>query len=81
MACIRLQRTGSCSHYQCPFSDETLHGYECVDLLRSKDGRLVCEVGCECLEKCPYFVPKVHELATWRPPSDLPYSQRSDNQK
>lgn len=53
MACIRRENTGSCEHYQCPFKDETPHGYECVDLLF---GTIVsfCEVGENCLEKCPY---------------------------
>ena len=47
MACIKKQKNGSCSHYQCPFSD--LSGYECVDIIAGK-----CEVGRDCVAECAY---------------------------
>lgn len=49
MACQTRERTGSCNHSQCLFSNETDHGYECVDI---RSG--FCEVGEGCLEKCSY---------------------------
>lgn len=57
MACQRKERTGSCEHHQCPFSTETTHGYECIDLFAEEinDKQVTfCEVGDNCLEKCPY---------------------------
>jgi len=49
MACIKRQRTGHCSHSQCPFPHETKHGYECIEIIFS-----YCEAGGDCLEKCDY---------------------------
>ena len=44
MACRQRKETGSCNHYQCPFSHSTDHGYECVDVI---DGYYECGDGCE----------------------------------
>jgi hypothetical protein len=49
MSCNRRMNTGTCSHYQCPFSEQTLHGYHCVDVI---DG--FCEVGKGCLPECSH---------------------------
>lgn len=51
--CERKDKTGSCGCYQCPFSDVTSHGRECVDLA-SDDTRQYCEVGLNCLPVCPH---------------------------
>lgn len=60
MACYKRERTGDCSHYQCPFSSETKHGYECVDVLHY-EGIDFCEEGQDCIEKCPYSFAKESE--------------------
>lgn len=49
MACERRKRTGRCSHYQCPYSDETDHGYECVEIMGD-----FCEAGENCIAECNY---------------------------
>jgi hypothetical protein len=49
MSCARRERTGTCSHYQCPFRQATSHGYACVDVVDH-----YCEVGEGCLADCPY---------------------------
>jgi len=49
MACEKRQRTGSCMHFQCPFSELTTHGYECVEVV---DG--YCEVGDGCYPGCNF---------------------------
>ena len=49
MACFEREKTGNCLHFQCPHSEETLFGYECVEVFGQ-----FCEVGLDCLEKCPY---------------------------
>lgn len=57
MACTRKQNTGHCSHFQCPYSSETTHGYECVDIITENvNGILVglCEVGEDCLSICQH---------------------------
>ena len=64
MACARRQKTGSCSHYQCPYLDETGHGYDCVELILEK----YCEVGEGCLSKCEHSWPigeRPVELKAW----------------
>jgi hypothetical protein len=53
MGCITREKYGTCNHAQCPFPQETPHGYECIDIEAYK-GELFCEVGEGCLEKCPY---------------------------
>lgn len=53
MACRLRERTGVCLHHQCEFSDQTEHGYECVDVVGAW-----CEVGDGCLEECPYSWPE-----------------------
>ncbi len=50
MACYGRQKTGSCDHTQCPFSDES--GYECVEVVGG-----MCEVGDGCVRACPYSWP------------------------
>jgi hypothetical protein len=61
MACRIRQATGACSHHQCPYPDETVHGYQCVDFFTSKlASGLVqpfCEAGVNCLGKCRYSYP------------------------
>jgi hypothetical protein len=55
MACHKKLTTGHCSHPQCGFSDQTEHGYECVDIFYSaKQDRHYCEVGHNCVKECPY---------------------------
>ena len=49
MACERRMREGHCVHFQCPYSDETEMGYECVEVQGG-----FCEVGLNCLEKCDH---------------------------
>ena len=49
MACRQREKLGYCSHFQCPYSSETEHGYECVELVKS-----FCEVGEDCIPKCPH---------------------------
>ena len=57
MACDKRCRTGSCVHHQCEYSDQTDHGYECVELF-SGDGHIFCEIGENCFTGCPYsYVP------------------------
>ena len=64
MACARREITGWCNHYQCPFTAETSHGDECVELIKDSD-RTFCEVGDGCLEKCPYsFGSELQEYVT-----------------
>jgi hypothetical protein len=53
MGCQLRQRTGDCNHHQCPFQEETEHGYECVDII-IEEGVAFCECGEGCLEKCPH---------------------------
>lgn len=56
MACNKREETGRCPHYQCPFSEMTKHGYECVDVFTSEvNGAPVsfCEIGEGCLTECP----------------------------
>ena len=49
MACEKRERTGSCSHYQCPYADDTPHGYECVEIFPGEG----CEASCqECPDRC-----------------------------
>ncbi len=47
MSCIRKDRTGSCDHFQCPYSQ--ISGYECVDV-----AGIYCEVGLNCVKQCAY---------------------------
>lgn len=57
MGCQKKERGEPCGHHQCPFSSETSHGYECVDILFSiVDGsnHAFCEAGEGCLSKCTY---------------------------
>lgn len=49
MACEKRTKTGSCGHFQCPYANETEHGYDCVDV---REG--FCELGEDCLAKCPH---------------------------
>jgi hypothetical protein len=49
LACQTRERTGRCTHAQCPHSTETAHGYECIDIVNG-----FCEVGDGCLPKCQY---------------------------
>lgn len=52
MACDQRRSLGYCPHYQCPYKDETEHGYECVEVVD-----IYCECGDGCLEKCEYSFP------------------------
>jgi hypothetical protein len=57
MACTKKQNTGSCSHYQCPFKDQTEHGYECVDIYTEYVNKWLigfCECGEGCISDCSY---------------------------
>ena len=56
MACWEKERTGSCDHFQCPYPSETEHGFECIELIEC-----YCEIGLDCLEKCPYSYTKEDE--------------------
>lgn len=47
MACSKRERTGCCKHYQCPHSDKTDHGYDCVEVVGD-----FCEVGEGCYQPC-----------------------------
>lgn len=49
MACVGRQQSGSCSHFQCPYSTDTQHHYECVDIVKG-----FCEAGENCLPKCKH---------------------------
>ena len=49
MACEKRQRTGTCSHHQCPAPTLTEYGYECVDTFAG-----YCEVGLNCIPQCKY---------------------------
>ncbi len=49
MACQTREKTGTCSHHQCQFSDQTREGYECVDVIDN-----FCEIGLNCVKECPY---------------------------
>lgn len=49
MSCEKKNRTGSCSHFQCPFPALTHHGYECVGIFEG-----FCEVGAGCLKQCTF---------------------------
>lgn len=51
MACIKRERDGSCSHTQCPHSDQS--GYECVDIQSG-----FCEVGLYCVPQCTFSFDK-----------------------
>jgi len=57
MACQKRERTGSCGHHQCDYSEHTEHGYECVDILYH-DNVPFCEVGQGCYSKCPFAFQK-----------------------
>jgi hypothetical protein len=57
MACPKKESTGSCGHYQCPYSDKTAHGYECVDILTTDIGAF-CEVGEGCYSECQFSFKK-----------------------
>lgn len=60
MACDRRIAIGTCDHYQCPYKDQTTHGYECVDVIEE-----FCECGDGCIEECPYsFAPEFQEYVT-----------------
>jgi hypothetical protein len=60
MACEPRQRTGTCNHSQCPYPDETTHGYNCVDIepktrhYPKEAPDPACEVGENCLPRCSY---------------------------
>jgi hypothetical protein len=61
MACERKVATGFCDHYQCPYMDETAHGYECVEVIEgywfdvmTEDKTGLCECGDDCLPQCKY---------------------------
>ena len=60
MACIKREKTGSCTHFICELNIETRHGYECVDIYPLTDGtgRWVCEVGEDCHTNCQYSFKK-----------------------
>ena len=71
MTCERREATGYCDHYQCPFKDETEHGYQCVDVVEGiflfldEKNKGICECGDGCLEKCKYsFDPEVQVEVT-----------------
>ena len=38
MGCIKRENTGTCNHFQCPYTEDS--GFECVDLL---DFGTICE--------------------------------------
>ena len=47
MACIKKEKTGHCSHAQCPFPVQS--GFECIEIVAGK-----CEVGMNCVKECQY---------------------------
>ena len=49
MACDQRKVLGYCNHYQCPYSDQTRLGYECVDIIED-----FCECGDGCIPECEY---------------------------
>jgi hypothetical protein len=53
MACQVREKTGNCGHHQCEFSQETSHGYECVDILYWNKIPF-CEIGKNCHQKCKF---------------------------
>lgn len=53
MSCGKRNTTGACGHHQCEFTDETDHGFECVDV-KFGSGRSFCECGEDCVAKCPH---------------------------
>lgn len=53
MACVTKEKTGWCSHFQCPYPAENPEGVECIDV-DYFEGFSFCEIGQGCLEKCPY---------------------------
>ncbi len=53
MAYRMTKDIGNCSHYQCPFSENTMEGYKCVDI--EWEGTTgFCENGQGCLTVCPH---------------------------
>jgi hypothetical protein len=60
MACVHKDIHGSCNHPQCEFSQETPHGYQCVDITYFQ-GHTFCEVGDGCIAQCPH---------SWQPGTD-----------
>ena len=49
MACEKRRRTGSCSHHQCEFKDQTEDGYQCVSVIGG-----FCEMGEDCIKECSH---------------------------
>jgi hypothetical protein len=47
MACEKRIRSGSCSHFQCPYPEES--GINCVEIFGD-----CCEVGLDCFGDCEY---------------------------
>ena len=56
MACSTREKTNWCSHHQCGYSDQTEHGYQCVDLAEFMSD-IYCECGDGCVQECPYSYP------------------------
>jgi len=61
MACETRKKTGSCSHSQCQYPDQS--GYDCVEILTADDCieagidqkfAGTCEAGDNCVKECPY---------------------------
>lgn len=47
MACSKRERTGFCTHSQCPFPEQS--GYECIEIIDN-----FCEIGEGCVVECEH---------------------------